>query len=348
MSDSATPIFDGHNDTLLRLDMARRADKPISFLEGDKSLHIDYPKALEGALAGGLFAMFVPPPQKPGQPMDFSQMQKELDQAYALDLTLAMMAGAFRLARQSKAQVQICRSSLEIKMAMEDGAIALMLHIEGAEAIDADFNALEVLYAAGLRSLGPVWSRSNIFGHGVPFDFPGSPDCGPGLTDLGMELIRQCNQLGILVDLSHMNEQGFWDVHRITSKPLVATHSNVHALCPSRRNLTDDQLAAIAETEGLVGLNYAVGFLRKDGDKFNQDVSIDCMVDHIAYLLDFLGEDGVALGSDFDGATIPSAISNVAGNQALLAQMRARDFGEELIEKVAYKNWIGMLEKTGI
>ncbi|SNY93060.1 membrane dipeptidase [Cohaesibacter sp. ES.047] len=348
MTDNAVPIFDGHNDTLLRLDMARRSNKTISFLKGDKSLHIDFPKAQAGALAGGLFAIFVPPPQEPGKPLEFSQMQQELDQGYALNQTLSMMAGAFRLARQSKARVQICRSSLEIKMAMEDGAVALMLHIEGAEAIDADFDALEVLYAAGLRSLGPVWSRSNIFGHGVPFNFPGSPDHGPGLTDAGKELVRECNKLGILIDLSHLNEQGFWDVNSVSTKPLVATHSNVHALCESPRNLTNDQLTAIAESKGLVGLNYAVGFLRSDGDKFNRDVSLDRMVDHIAYLLDYLGEDGVALGSDFDGAMVPNQINDVSGNQALIAQMRARDFGDDLIEKIAYRNWISMLEKTGI
>ncbi|WP_373235889.1 dipeptidase [Cohaesibacter celericrescens] len=348
MSEKMVPIFDGHNDTLLRLEMASRANKPISFLRGDSSLHIDLPKAEQGHFAGGLFAMFVPPNQKPGEAMNFADMTQPLEQGYALDMTVAMMAQAFRLARASKSRVQICRSSIEVKMAMEDGAVALMLHIEGAEAIDADFNALEVLYAAGLRSLGPVWSRSNIFGHGVPFDFPGSPDSGPGLTDLGKELVRQCNSLGILIDLSHMNEQGFWDVHEISNRPLVASHSNVHTLCQTRRNLTDQQLDAISESDGLVGLNYAVGFLRSDGDKHNNDVALDLMVDHIAYLLEKLGEDGVALGSDFDGATVPAAIGSVAGNQALMEHMRTRGFGEALIEKIAYKNWIGMLEKTGI
>ena len=94
------------------------------------------------------------------------------------------------------------------------GGLAAVMHIEGAEGIDADFQALDVLYAAGLRSIGPVWSRPNIFGHGVPFRFPSSPDTGPGLTDLGKELVRCCNARRIIIDLSHMNEQGFWDVAR--------------------------------------------------------------------------------------------------------------------------------------
>src|SRR6516165_1162978 len=138
------------------------------------------------------------------------------------------------------------------------------------------------LHAAGLRSpLGPVWSRPNAFGHGVPFLCPSSPDTGPGLTDLGKELVRRCNQFRILIDLSHINERGFWDVAAISDVPLVATHSNAHALSPHSRNLTDKQLAAIRETGGLVGANLATAFLRPDGAR-NADASIDLVVDHLA------------------------------------------------------------------
>src|SRR5690606_14690302 len=101
--------------------------------------------------------------------------------------------------------------------------------------------------------------------HGVPFRFPASPDIGPGLTDAGKELVRACNRMRILVDLSHLNEQGFRDVMAISDAPLVATHSNVHALCQSARNLTGWQLGAIRESGGMVGLNFATGFLRADG-----------------------------------------------------------------------------------
>src|SRR5204862_3939645 len=146
----------------------------------------------------------------------------------------------------------------------------------------------------------PVWSRSNIFGHGVPFRFPSSPDTGDGLTDFGQALIRRCNEMHVLIDLSHINEKGFWDIAKLSGAPLVATHSNAHALCPASRNLTNKQLAAIRETGGLVGVNYAVSFLRKDGRR-DADTPLDTVVDHIAYLIEHLGEDGVGLGSDFDG-----------------------------------------------
>ena len=122
--------------------------------------------------------------------------------------------------------------------------------MEGCEAIDADLAALETFYAAGLRSLGPVWSRNNIFGHGVPFAYPMDPDTGPGLTEAGKRLVKACNRLGIMIDLSHITEKGFWDVAKLSDQPLVASHSNVHAITPVARNLTDRQLDAMRESQG--------------------------------------------------------------------------------------------------
>ncbi len=348
MSKPALPIFDGHNDTLLRLEMARRDGAPISFVEGHPSLQIDLQKAQKGHLAGGLFAMFVPPILSDAEKNDPVARQKQIGAADAVDWTLGMIAEANRLERTSAGKVRICRSTSDIRQAMADEALALVLHIEGAEAIGPDFNALETFYAAGLRSIGPVWSRDNIFGSGVPFDFPGSPDYGPGLTDLGKELVRRCNQLGVMIDMSHLNEKGFWDIQNLSEKPLVASHSNVHKLSQSRRNLTDRQLDAIAESKGLVGLNYAVGFLRADGQKVSHDVTLDLMIDHLAYLVEKLGEDGVGLGSDYDGAMVPDVVSDVSLNQKLIDHMRARGFGEALVEKIAYKNWLNLLERTGI
>jgi Membrane dipeptidase (Peptidase family M19) len=163
----------------------------------------------------------------------------------------AMASLLLRIERESQGRVRVCRNVDDIQQGIEDGVLAPVLHIEGAEAIDPNFELLDVLYAAGLRSLGPVWSRSNAFGHGVPFLCPSSPDTGPGLTDLGKELTRACNRLRILIDLSHLNERGFWDVAAISQAPLVATHSNAHALSPHSRNLTDKQLSAIGETGGI-------------------------------------------------------------------------------------------------
>ncbi len=228
---------------------------------------------------------------------------------------------------------------------MKVGALAAVLHIEGAEAIDPEFETLDVLHQAGLRSLGPVWSRPNAFGHGVPFRCPSSPDTGPGLTDLGKELIHACNRLKILIDLSHLNEKGFWDVAKLSDAPLVATHSNAHALSPHSRNLTDRQLAAIRESGGMVGVNFAVSFLRSDGHQ-DSDTPVELIVDHVDHLIGLLGEDGVGFGSDFDGAMMPKGLGNAAGLPVLAEAMRARGYREALIEKLCFRNWLRVLERT--
>ena len=258
---------------------------------------------------------------------------------------MAMASVLFDIERQSDGKVRVCRTAEDIETCLASGTMATVLHIEGAEAIDEDFHALNVLHQAGLRSLGPVWSRSNVFGHGVPFVFPSSPDTGPGLTDAGKNLIRACNRLKIMVDLSHLNEKGFWDVAAISDAPLVATHSNAHAVCEHSRNLTDKQLAAIKESNGMVGVNYAVNFVRPDG-KREAETPLAMIVDHVDYLLKQLGEDAVGLGSDFDGALIPKALGTAAGLQGLVAEMRARQYGDALIEKICVRNWLRVLKAT--
>jgi membrane dipeptidase len=257
----------------------------------------------------------------------------------------SMVSLLLRIERESQGRVRVCRNVDDIRQGMKDGVLAPVLHIEGAEAIDENFELLDVLHEAGLRSLGPVWSRSNAFGHGVPFRCPSSPDTGPGLTDLGKELIAACNRLRILIDLSHLNERGFWDVAALSNAPLVATHSNAHALSPHSRNLTDKQLAAIRDTGGMVGVNFATSFLRPDGRQ-DAGTPTELVIDHLERILEQVGEDCVGFGSDFDGAKIPAGIGNAAGLQNLVKIMRARGFGGPLIEKVCSGNWLRVLGQT--
>jgi membrane dipeptidase len=298
-----------------------------------------------------MFAIFVPSPQRPRPesepPKEVTEepFPLEVDLARAQKAVLAMAALLFRIERESNGAVRVCRSTADVRQSMREGVLAPVLHVEGAEAIDDDFQMLEVLHKAGLRSLGPVWSRSNMFGHGVPFTFPASPDTGPGLTDAGKALIRACNRLHILIDLSHLNEKGFWDVAATSDAPLVATHSNAHAICNHARNLTDKQLDAIKDSGGMVGVNFAVNFLRPDG-KRESDTSLDVVVDHLDYLIQRLGEDHVGLGSDFDGATMPKDLSSATGLTNLVAAMRARQYGDALIAKICSGNWLRVLDKT--
>ncbi|MDX8483262.1 dipeptidase [Mesorhizobium sp. VK24D] len=343
------PVFDGHNDTLLRLYQSKGADVEKLFIEGTQGGHIDLPRARKGGFAGGMFAIFPPPIEKtkrsavPPAPSDNEPLPPELPRAEAITSTIGMASILFRLERAGA--LSVCRSAGDVRDAMAKGSIAAVFHIEGVEAIDPELAMLDVLHAAGLRSLGIVWSRPNAFGNGVPFRFPSSPDTGPGLTDAGKALVKACNQLRIMIDLSHLNEKGFRDVAALSDAPLVATHSNVHAICGHSRNLTDWQLGAIRESGGMVGLNFATGFLREDG-RMNADTGLDIMVRHIDSLLQALGEDAVGLGSDFDGAMIPAVIGDVAGLPKLIDALAARGFGRALIEKIAYRNWLSVLERT--
>jgi membrane dipeptidase len=340
---TALPIFDGHNDTLLRLHEAR-PDDGDSFFTGGKG-HIDLERARKGGLAGGFFAVFVPPDPSVPNRRPRGELPPVLDQSYAQRYATAMAARLFQIERESKGQVTIVRSADALSSGLSDGTFTAILHYEGADPIDTDLTQLELVYQAGLRSLGIVWSRSNAFGHGVPFRFPSSPDTGPGLTDAGRDLVRACNQLGIMLDLSHLNEAGFWDVARLSDAPLVATHSNVHALSATSRNLTDKQLDAIKESDGMVGLNFAVGFLREDG-KHDADTPIETMVNHIDYLVERLGVERVGFGSDFDGATIPAAVGDAAGLPVLIDALRASGYDDDALRKLTHENWVRVLRKT--
>ena len=184
-------------------------------------------------------------------------------------------------ALEAAGAITIAGTTADIESGLSGARMVAVPHIEGAEAIDRDFECLHAYYAQGLRSLGPVWSRPTIWGHGVPFRFPSSPDTGPGLSEAGKALIRACNDLGVMVDLSHLNEKGF-----------------------------------------------------------------DAVLRHVDHLLSFLGEDGVALGSDFDGALVPRPLRDCAGLPRLVEALRGHGFDDALLKRIAHGNWLRVLRRT--
>lgn len=318
-------IIDGHNDLVSRL------------WRGDEIRHVQLDDAPAADFAGGFFALYVPSP-KPAKPTtaryelplpepiprdDAARVADELYETFlSLPVHLGTSAGDF-----------------------QPGRVTAILHLEGAEPLAADLTDLEGWYARGLRSVGLVWSRANAFAEGVPFRFPSSPDTGPGLTAAGKALVRRCNDLGIVVDLSHLNEAGFWDVARLSSDPLVATHSNAHALCASTRNLTDAQLDAIGASGGVVGVNFAVSFVREDGGQIAA-TPLGEIVRHVEYIAGRLGIDHVAFGSDFDGALVPEALGGISGLPKLVDSLQAAGFDDEAVAKVTHRNWLRVLGDT--
>ena len=348
------PIIDGHNDSLHRL-APYTPERVRDFFTQHTEGHIDLPRARAGGLGGGFFAVFIPsqPANTLPAPMEVIitsngyevPLAPPLDLAVAQQATIAMTAGLFRLEAASAGQIKVVRTATEMMTCLKAGVFATILHFEGAEAIDPQLEALDVFYHAGLRSLGIVWSRSNTFGHGVPFRFPHTPDTGPGLTDAGRALVRACNELGIMLDVSHLNERGFWDLAALTDAPIVATHSAVHALCPVTRNLTDKQLDAIRESDGMVGVNFEVSALREDSYD-DPNTPLDVLIRHIDYLVERLGIDRVGFGSDFDGATMPQDLHDATGLPKLITQLQRHGYDDASLRKLAYENWLRVLQRT--
>ncbi len=343
-------IFDGHNDVLLSLTVPDRGKGRSFFIESEHG-HLDLPRARRGGFAGGFFAVFVPGPDgAPPYRMTLDggieiDMPAPIDYEYALPRAMALAGTLHRVAAESDGQVRVVRTSSELRDSLNRDVLAAILHFEGAEPIDPKLESLPTFYEAGLRSLGIVWSRRNAFGHGVPFRHPQSPDVGPGLSDAGKALVRECNRMGILIDLAHLNARGFWDVAELSDAPLVATHACAHAICASARNLTDEQLDAIGETNGVIGINFYVGDLRDDG-RSDTDTPVTQIVKHVDYVVDRIGIDHVAFGSDFDGATMSSELGDAAGLPLVIDALRDAGYDDPSIEKIASDNWMRVIDHT--
>jgi membrane dipeptidase len=316
------PVFDGHNDVLTRDDYA-------GVVTGRPDGHIDLQKMAAGGMRGGIFAVYVPSDGGRGEPvsrddgvLEFS-LPSEVPHEHAAAFALAAAGRLFAMERAG--HFTVARTIADIDAAQHGGVAdrggaavppVAVLHFEGAEAIDDDLEALETWYAAGLRSLGLVWSRPNRFAHGVPFIYPSSPDTGPGLT-----------------------EAGFWDVANTQLGPLVVSHAGAHTISQASRNLTDRQLDAVKDSDGLVGVVFASQFLRPDFAN-TPDTKLLDLLRHIEYIGLRIGIEHVALGSDFDGAVIPNQVKDASGLPNVLNALRAGGFfSDRELELVAWGNW---------
>jgi len=342
-------VVDGHNDSLLAL---RRADAdPAAFRDGYPDGDLDLPRARDAGLAAGLFAVFVPSEDRFGPeaartetadgyrvrrppPLAPSAARRVTDELLSAFDTLTGFDG-----------VRKCTTAADLRACVEggDGDLGVVLHFEGAEAIEPDLSNFADYYDRGLRSLGPAWSRPTQFADGVPFRYPSTPDCGGGLTDAGRRLVERCDDRGVLVDCAHLTARGFWDVHDASTNPVVVSHAAAHEVCPLSRNLTDDQLDAVADTGGVVGLTFAANALRPDGAS-DPAVPLSVVVEHVDHLVGRMGVDHVALGSDFDGATVVDSIGDATGLPGLLGALRDAGYSAADRRKLAHENWLRVLE----
>jgi membrane dipeptidase len=349
------PIFDGHNDTLTHIFRPEKGNNR-SFYERSEIGQLDLPRAEIGGLAGGICAIFtsLPSDHPDSDPNDTMiktadgyevKYSSAVDHDYARDFTLNVLDLADEIVTQGNGRVAITRDVARLEENLENGVFSIVLGIEGAAAVRPDLSDLQDYYDRGVRVLNPVWSRPNAFGYGVPFRFPSSPDTGPGLTPAGEELIKACNDMGILIDLAHLNEKGFWQVAERSTAPLVTSHTAAHAICPSARNITDQQIEAIGHSGGLVGIYYMPGGLRPDG-KHDKDTPLAGIVRHIDHVVDRIGIDHVALGSDFDGAQMPYGLADAAALPNLLQILEKSGYSEVNLAKITHENWLRVFRAT--
>ena len=345
-------IFDGHNDAVTRY---TSSDDDWVFIERSPNGHLDLVRGREGGFLGGFFAIF--PGIEPGTWFPRGKhfhtdgesfrvdLAPELPTSVAFDCSERMFDRLDATGRDSEGRFAVVRTAAELDEALQSGAMAAVAHFEGAEALGADLEHFDHFYERGLRSIGPVWSRANAFGTGVPFAYPGSPDVGPGLTEAGRRLVHQCDERRLVVDLAHMNEAGFWDVAGITSRPLVVTHTGAHSLCEKPRNLTDKQIDAVGESGGVIGITFFTGDLTPSVDP-EGDASTARIAAHVRYIAERIGVQHVALGSDFDGAPIPRDMGDAAGLPLLVTRLKEAGFDGDELAHITHGNWLRVLRQT--
>ncbi len=313
-------IIDGHTDVLWALTRENR-----KFSEESDIGHVDLHRLRKGRVFAAFFAVF------PAR-SDFD-IYRGVDQWFSL------------IEDQDNSILQV-KTVEDINKCKMNDKIGAVLHFEGSGGIDSEFLTLKNYYRLGLRSIGLSWSNVNRFATGVTFNMLSgeSFEQERGLTDTGKELVKELNNLGIIADVSHLNEKSFWDVIDQTSKPIIASHSNVYAICNHPRNLKDEQIRAIAETNGTIGLNFCVSFL-SDNKKKDQ-IQLEDLKKHVDYIVELVGIDHISFGSDYDGATVPDVVKDVSYYPVLVDYLETNGYNKEDLQKIESQNFLRVMKEV--
>lgn len=314
------PVFDLHCDTALAL-LGKDMKTPGSLKSNELHVDLDRAKTLNGYAQ--CFACFTTPYMNEWAKVSpVTVFQRELDVILA------------EIDRNSKL-IELAYTAKDVRKNYERGKMSAILTIEGPAGFDFDPELLQDLYAVGFRISSLGWNEQNVL--------TGSHKTGGGLTDLGKEYVREAQRLGMIIDVSHISDEGFWGIMDITQKPIVATHSNSRAVCNHSRNLTDDMFKAICQTGGVVGFNQCAPFV---GD--NCDLDTAC--DHFLHFLE-LDPDGnhIALGGDLDGCDeLPAGFEGVQSYPALAQRLLHRGVDEQILRKIFWENALGVMDKCCI
>ncbi len=255
----------------------------------------------------------------------------------ALRRTLSIIDRLYQEIENNKNDIMLCCDYNDIEVAFAQRKIAAVLTIEGGEALEGSPASLRMLYKMGVRGMTLTWNYRNQIADGVIDGISGG-----GLTPFGHEVITEMNRLGMLVDISHISEAGFWDVIKVTASPIIASHSNSKKLCNHPRNLTDEQLLALKKNGGVTGLNLYPVFLSNTGKASMKDA-----LAHIEYIIALTGEDTLGLGSDFDGIeSTPEGLEGVQCYSNLLNELLKLNYSEALVKKIAGENFMRVIKSV--
>ena len=298
-------IIDGHTDVLYALKRQQR-----QFNEESEIGNVDLPRLRKGKILAAFFAIF--------PAVSDYYLSKGVDDW-------------FKLVNTPENELLHVKKVDDLDQCKINNKIGVILHFEGSGGIDSEFHNLRNFYRLGLRSMGLSWSNLNKYATGVRQD----PD--RGLTAEGKELVKEMEALGIIIDVSHLNEKSFWDVIETASKPLIASHSNAYTVCNHIRNLKDEQIEAIKDNNGTIGVNFVKNFLLSKEKK--EEITLETIKNHIDKIVELAGINHVSFGSDFDGATVPDVIKDVSCFPVLLEYLKENGYTSNELEKLSKDNF---------
>lgn len=319
---------DLHCDTLLSV-LTQNGVSPEHLWKNQG--HLDLTRLLGAGAAIQFFAIFLPPIERlaaAGYSHEFTCVQ---DACQLLDQALTLKPDSVRLALTAE----------DLHRNLHSGCASAIRTVEDGRLVDGSLHNLDRLFTMGIRLITLTWNYANCFGYP---NSTSSAEMSRGLTDFGKEAVLHMNELGILVDVSHLSDGGFWDVQKIAKKPFIASHSNARALCPHPRNLTDDMIRALGNAGGVIGLNFCPSFLETAPEGETPRSTIAALLRHARHLANVGGIDCVAIGSDFDGISGELEISGVQDMPNLLEQLATAGFTSGDIDKIALQNVTRVLD----
>ncbi len=313
-------VIDAHCDTALLA-----AEGNYDLAERHDTRHLDFPRMREGGVTAQIFAVFVEQRHLPAQ---------------ATRRALQVIDAVYRQVESSQGSARLVTRAADIEAAKADGALGVILGLEGAEALEGDLGVLRTFHRLGVRNIGLTWNFRNQAADGVAEERTGG-----GLTTFGVALVEEMNRLGIVVDIAHLSPAGVEDVLTISQAPIIASHANARAVCDHRRNLTDAQLEKIARNGGVVGVTFVPPFV----DGADGGATLQRVLDHVDHMVRVMGDDHVGLGSDFDGffgEEGTAGLEDVSRMPAITAGLLERGYSEDSVQKILGGNFLRVFRQV--